>query len=396
MAFDNPTLFNLLLLQGVATALVLALMVGRHGSSAARWAQAGMGAQALGWLALATSGGTLDPVLLPLALCGFSAALSALWWAVQLWLPGTPRAGRWFMLATPLLMPLITIALLDATALRVGWTQAWLALQLLMLAGAAVLPQTPTNPPLSDVQVHNGRRWRALLGAAVIPLALVCAARAGEAITGLPVASSVFANSDLNSALALAAQLGLSLLLPALLMAWRAEAEGQLARLTQIDGLTGLADRRAFAERAAHLISMARRHNEPLALMVLDLDFLKTINAERGQDAGDRALALFSSCLQAQARLGDLLGRVGGEEFAVLMAHCEPLGPAAMDERMRTALATQAQATLGFALNFSAGWAKLRAGDRHIDDLMQRAEAALYIAKREGRGRLVAEPGLDS
>lgn len=396
MAFDNPTLFNLLLLQGVAAALVLALMVGRHGSTAARWAQAGMGAQAVGWLALAASGGTRDPVLLPLAMCGFSAALSALWWAVRLWLPTTPRAGRWFMLGVPVLMPLVYVLLLDTTVLRVGWSQAWLALQLLMLAGAAVLPQTPTTPPLSDVQVHNGRRWRALLGAATLPLALVFLARGGEAITGLAVASSVFANSDLNTALALAAQLGLSLLLPALLLAWRAEAEGQLARLAQTDGLTGLADRRAFAERAVHLISMARRHNEPLALMVLDLDFLKTINAERGQDAGDRALALFGSCLQAQMRLGDLVGRVGGEEFAVLMARSDALGPPAMDERMRAALVTQATATLGFALNFSAGWAKLRGGDRHIDDLMQRAEAALYIAKREGRGRLVAEPGLES
>ncbi|MBC7728468.1 MAG: GGDEF domain-containing protein [Microbacteriaceae bacterium] len=396
MSFDNPTLFNLLLLQGVAAALVLALMMGRHGSPAARWAQAGMGAQALGWLALAASGGTRDPLLLPLAMCGFSAALSALWWAVRLWLPATPRAGRWFMLSAPLLMPAGYVLLLDASLLRIGWAQAWLALQLLVLAAAALLPQTPTTPPLPDVQVHNGRRWRALLGAATLPLALMCLARGGEAISGVAVADSLFANSDINTALALAAQLGLSLLLPALLLAWRAEAEGQLARLAQTDSLTGLTDRRSFAERAAHLIAMARRHNEPLALMMLDLDFLRTINAERGQDAGDRALALFGSCLQAQMRLGDLVGRVGGEEFAVLMTRCDALGPPAMDQRMRAALAAQATTTLGFAVDFSSGWAKLRSGDRHIVDLMQRAEAALYIAKREGRGRLVAEPGLEA
>lgn len=396
MVFDNPTLFNLLLLQGVAAALVLALMVGRHGSRAARWAQAGMGAQAVGWLALAASGDTRDPVLLPLAMFSFSAALSALWWAVRLWLPATPRLGRWFMLIAPVLMPVVYALLLDANSLRVGWTQSWLALQLLMLASAALLPQTPTTPPLSTMQVQNSRRWRVLLGAATLPLALVCLARGGEAVSGLAVASSVFANSEINTALALAAQLALSLLLPALLLAWRAEAEGHLARLTQSDGLTGLADRGAFVERAAHLISMARRHKEPLALMVLDIDFMKTINAEHGQDAGDRALALFGSCLQAQMRLGDLVGRVGGEEFAVLMARCDALGPPAMDQRMRAALASQSTGTLGFALNFSAGWAKLRGGDRHIEDLLQRAESALYIAKREGRGRLVAEPGLES
>ena len=144
------------------------------------------------------------------------------------------------------------------------------------------------------------------------------------------------------------------------------------------------------------MVSMARRHKEPLALMMLNVDLLKTINAEHGQDAGDQALALFGSCLQAQMRLGDLVARVGGDEFVVLMARCDALGPTAMDERLRAALATQVTTTLGFAFNFSAGWAKLRAGDRHIGDLMQRAEAALYIAKQEGRGQLVAEPGLQS
>jgi len=404
MAFDTPTLFNLLLLQGLAAALVFGLMVGRHGSLASRWAQAGMGAQALGWLALAASGRTGNPALLPLALCGFSAALSALWWAVRLWLPGTPRQGvgkgRWFMTAVPVLMPLVYVLLLDASPLRVAWAQACLALQLLMLAGAALLPQSPTTPPLPDAQIHSRRRWRALLGAATLPLALVCLARGGEAITGMTVASSVFAvshtNSNINTALALAlaAQLALSLLLPALLLAWRAEAEVDLARLTHTDVLTGLADRRAFSAQAVNLISMARRHKEPLALMVLDLDGLKIINTEHGQDAGDRALALFGSCLQEQMRLGDLAGRVGGDKFAVLMARCDALGPAAMDERMRAALAAQATVTLGFAFDFSAGWAKLRPGDRHLDDLLLRAEAALYIARRDGRGRLVAEPGL--
>jgi len=406
MNFDNPTLFTLLLLQGVAAALVMGLMVGRHGSPAARWAQAGMGAQALGCLALAASGGSRDPVLLPLAMCGFSAAVSALWWAVRLWLPAMPShgrmKGRWFMIAAPVVMSAIYVLLPDTTVRRVGWAQALLALQLLMLAGAAVLPQipkTPTTLPLSEVQVHSSRRWRALLGAAILPLGLVCLVRGGEALTGLTVASGVFAvspvNSAPNTALALAAQLALSLLLPALLLAWRTEAEDKLALLAHTDCLTGLADRRAFAERAVHLISMARRHNEPLALMVLDLDFLKSINAEHGRDAGDRALALFGRCLQAQMRLGDLVGRVGGEEFAVMMARCDALGPPAMDQRLRSALAMQATATLGFALNFSVGWAKLRSGDRHLDDLMRRAETALYIAKREGRGRLVAEPGLE-
>jgi diguanylate cyclase (GGDEF)-like protein len=144
------------------------------------------------------------------------------------------------------------------------------------------------------------------------------------------------------------------------------------------------------------MLSMARRHREPLALMLLDVDHLKAINAEHGQDAGDRALALFGSCLTAQMRLGDLAGRVGGDEFAVLMARCEALGPQGLDKRMREALALRAQAELGFALDFSGGWAKLRHGDRGIDDLLRRAETAIYEAKHGGCGRLQSEPGLEA
>ncbi|CAN5329302.1 hypothetical protein BH11PSE10_BH11PSE10_20080 [soil metagenome] len=399
MVFDNPSLFQLLCIQGLATALALALLIGRHASPAARSAQLGMGLQACGWLALAASGGAPEHWLLGGAMFAFSGALSALWFAVLRWLPNTRRHGRWFMLAAPLLMPVVYVALIDATALRIGWAQGWLALQLLMLAAAVALPQRPAaaNPPgpANDVQIFNGHRWRALLFAAVLPLAIVCLLRGGLAFAEPPV-RSLFSAETINTAMALSAQLALSLLLPALLLAWRAEVEAELARLAQTDGLTGLADRRAFAARAVDMISMARRHQEPLALMLLDIDFLKAVNTEHGQDAGDRALALFASCLQEQLRLGDLAGRVGGEEFAVLMARCEALGPPALDKRMRDALVARAGTELGFALDFSAGWAKLRRGDRHLDDLMRRGETALYEAKRNGRGRLVAEPGLES
>lgn len=397
MTFDNPTLFNLLWVEGFAIAGVMALLIGRHGSPAARWAQAGMGLQALGWLLLAASDGVRQLPLLTPALCAFSAAVSAVWWALRHWLPSPPR-GRRVMIAAPLLLPLIYGLLPDDGGLRVGWAQIGLALQLLLFTAAAALPQKPQKPGKpapGDLQLGNVRRWRALMLAGVLPLAIVCLLRGGMALNG-PDLHGLFSTEGINTALALTAQLALSLMLPALLLAWRAETEAQLARLAQTDGLTGLADARAFATRAVDMISMARRHQEPLALMLLDIDFQSTINAEQGQDAGDRALALFASCVQAQMRLGDLAGRVGGEEFAVLMARCEALGPQAMDKRLRDALATRAPAELGFAINFSAGWAKLRHGDRHIDDLMRRAETALYEAKRGGRGCLVAEPGLEA
>jgi diguanylate cyclase (GGDEF)-like protein len=256
------------------------------------------------------------------------------------------------------------------------------------------MPDQQNGAPPGGMPGLENHRWRGLLLAGLLPLLVVCVLRGSIGGFGnlLP---SHFSPAGINSALGLACLWAVSCSLLALVLAWRAETETELARLAQTDGLTGLCDRRAFAARAFDMISMARRHQEPLALMILDIDFFKAVNAEHGGDAGDRALALFGSCLQAQMRPGDLAGRVGGEEFGVLMARCEALGPQALDKRMRDALASRSLHELGFAFDFSAGWAKLRHGDRNIEDLRRRAEAALYEAKRGGRGRLQAEPGLE-
>lgn len=388
MNFDNTTLFNLLLVQALASALVLGvLMMGWRASPAARWAQACMGLQATGWLLLAGAGAEgLARPLMTLAMLAFSASLSALWWALRLWL--VPRPGRVLLILAPLLMPLVYALQFDDASFRVGWAYYWLALQLALLALSLSLPIKPSST--GPVPGADSRRWRALLLVAVVPLALLCLLRGSVGAFGATLTPALA-----DTALALMCHVALLLALLALVLAWRGETEAELARLAQTDGLTGLSDRRAFAARSVEMISMARRHQEPLALMILDLDLFKAINAEHGQEAGDRALALFGSSLQAQMRLGDLAGRVGGEEFAVLMARCEALGPQALDRRMREALSTRAQAELGFTLDFSAGWAKLRHGDRSIEDLMRRAETALYEAKRGGRGGLTAEPGLE-
>ncbi len=404
MHIDHATLFNLLVLQTLAAAGVLLGVVGRHGSRAVRWAQAGLGLVALGGVALAggalwastlvgdqaLTDGTLR-LLQSLAMLAFSASLSLLWAALNGWL--NPRPGRPLMLLAPLLMPAVYAWQFDDPAFRASWALGWLALQLLMNALLLALPKravelelTVQATPRKAWPGPDNRRWRALLLAAVLPLALLCALSASEAVL----------SERLGTALGLACQWALLLTLPALLLAWRGETEAELARLAQTDGLTGLSDRRAFAARSVDMLSMARRHREPLALMLLDVDHLKAINAEHGQDAGDRALALFGSCLTAQMRLGDLAGRVGGDEFAVLMARCEAQGPQALDKRMREALALRAQAELGFTLDFSGGWAKLRHGDRDIDDLMRRAETAIYEAKHGGCGRLQSEPGLEA
>ena len=401
MLFDNPTLFNVLLVQALAAAL---LLLSLEWLAAAARPPAGPRpawvANALGWLLIEASASLpeLARGLQTMAMVAFSASLSALWWALQLWLLRRRRPlvdGR----RRPVLLGLgYGIHFHDSVSFRLAWSQAWLGLQCLMLTLSLALPrpQQELHPDMSataaELQPSSvSLRWRALLLSAIVPIGLICLLRASLTAVGLQDASSL-ANLHLagaaNSLLGLTVHWSLTAGLLGLVLAWRGEAEAELARLAQTDSLTGLADARAFAARSVALISMARRHQEPLALVLLDLDHLKAINASHGNEGGDRALALFGSCIQAQMRLGDLAGRIGPEEFGVLMARCDAQGPEALDARLRTALAQRAPAELGFELAYSGGWAKLRHGDRDIEDLKRRAETALYEAKRGGRARI--------
>lgn len=412
MSFDNPTLYSMLLVQAVSAAFVLILLTGPRASRAVRWAQACMGLQGLGWL-LITHAGPGQGWLGSLALLAFSASLSCLSWALGLWLQTASRTAfhrgsHLLMCVAPLLMPLVYGLYFEHAAFRLAWAHAWLALQCLLLVLALTRsgPPPPLHPDLrksltNTAPAADNRRWRLLLLAALLPMGVICLLRSGLAGFGLldlstPGMANVLAPGVANTGLGLSVQWSLGLTLLGLVLAWRGELEAELARLAQTDGLTGLNDARAFAARSVEMISMSRRHQEPLALMLLDLDHLKAINTEHGMEAGDRALALFGSCVQAQMRLGDLAGRVGAEEFGVLMARCEAQGPQALDQRLRQALALRAPKELGFTLDFSAGWSKLRHGDRDIEDLKRRAETALYEAKRGGRSRLQAEPGLEA
>jgi len=383
MSFTEA-LFALMPMQALAAALVLATLIGWRGANAGgRWAQAGMAALAAG-LALASpalSGHASAPALLHSAgVALLSLGLSALWWALRLWLQ--PRPGRRAMLAAPPLLGIGHALLAAEPAAAQALTDLVLGAQLAWLGVALSLPGRH-----SLLQGLPSRRWRLLGLAAVLPLLAAMLYRLASGSLGLPPAGPQWL-------LGLAGQLALLLALPMLLLAWRGQIEAELASLTHIDGLTGLTDGAAFARRSVELISMARRFDEPLALVLLDLDELETLQAEREMDFASRALALFGSCVQAQMRLGDLAGRLSGDRFGVLMARCLPEGPQALDRRLRAALAERAPAELGVNLSFSAGWARLRPGDRGIADLQRRAETALYEARCAGCGQLMAEPGV--
>ena len=167
-----------------------------------------------------------------------------------------------------------------------------------------------------------------------------------------------------------------------------ADARRRLAEEATTDSLTGLANHRSFHERLQGSVSLSRRHGRPLSLVVLDIDLFKRVNDEHGHQAGDRVLVEVAERLLRQARSGELLARVGGEEFGWLLPDADASGALAAAERARRAIASRPFAGVG-SLTISAGVAEL-ARDEAPGDLYGRADEALYEAKAAGRdlGRL--------
>ncbi len=166
-------------------------------------------------------------------------------------------------------------------------------------------------------------------------------------------------------------------------------ANERLTQLAQIDTLTGCANRRHFLDRADELIQLAGRHDLPLSLAVLDLDNFKHVNDTWGHPGGDAVLGAAGQILRQHVRLSDHLGRIGGEEFALLMPHTTTAGAHLLADRVRYALSDAVVTVEGGAIQVTAsfGIAELRAGEDY-DALYGRADAALYAAKRAGRNRV--------
>lgn len=161
--------------------------------------------------------------------------------------------------------------------------------------------------------------------------------------------------------------------------------------MAHTDSLTGLANRRAFDEAAQREIQRALRYGTPLALVMTDLDLFKAVNDTHGHHAGDRALVNFARILAASVRGIDLVGRWGGEEFAILMPGTGLEEALLAAERMRSAVAdatTQLAGGSSCCCTASFGVAALVAQEPTLDDLLGRADAALYRAKERGRNRV--------
>ena len=159
------------------------------------------------------------------------------------------------------------------------------------------------------------------------------------------------------------------------------------------DALTGLFNRRYMENHLATLIEQAGARGKPLTVMVLDIDFFKSINDTHGHDAGDDVLRDFALRIKRSIRGIDLACRIGGEEFVIVMPETDMAVAATVAERLRRRIAAepfpinQGQRTIPVTL--SIGIAALRGQNDNAASLLKRADQALYQAKRDGRNRVV-------
>jgi len=165
----------------------------------------------------------------------------------------------------------------------------------------------------------------------------------------------------------------------------------ELDQQASTDPLTGLANRRGFAPALAQEWERHRRLGSPLAVLVIDIDFFKQINDTHGHAAGDAALRHLGQVLRQHLRPYDLSARLGGEEFCVVQGGVSLEEARQTAERLRRADLSFGRDTLGEAMTMtvSIGLAVAREDDSDPQQVLARADAALYLAKAEGRDRVV-------
>jgi len=375
MKLDALTLFFSMFIN---VALVFcALLVGvrwKAGSGIRFWAVALL-LQAVGWASLMAAYTGHPREFATLGTAAMVGGFSFVHVAAKAYLQ-QPFSRAW-VVGIPVVTTLMHWLMFSNFAARIAIVNAALSLQMLWLSWLLMRPGAV-----------GGWRWRWMAGLALAASGVMVAGRF-ILVLAAPQSYPTFESAHwINIVGLIISNACLMVGTLAFLLAHRDEAERELQRLATTDGLTGVLNRRCWMEQGLSHFQLARRHGRSLVVVMLDIDFFKRINDTHGHQTGDRALVLFAHALQQLVRQPDLVGRYGGEEFCVLLPMSDAAAAQTVDQRLRAAIQREVNPALGFELTFSAGVATLREGDVSLDQVIARADQALYAAKQGGRNRL--------
>ena len=166
-----------------------------------------------------------------------------------------------------------------------------------------------------------------------------------------------------------------------------------LARLATTDELTSVLNRRAFFEKAERELWRAVRYEHPMSVVLIDVDHFKAVNDNYGHAVGDEVLVALAGMLEGALRQSDVVARLGGEEFAVLLPETDGELALKITDRLRQTIEGSPMRSRAGAieLTVSAGIAERKADTTSVADLLDRADTALYAAKDAGRNRVASD-----
>jgi len=168
--------------------------------------------------------------------------------------------------------------------------------------------------------------------------------------------------------------------------------EEHLIVLSRIDSLTGVYNRRYYMDKCEEVINLMKRYRRPASMMIADLDFFKSINDSYGHHAGDMALKTFTDVCRKEIRESDFVGRLGGEEFGLMLPETTIQQAISLAERIRKSVEELVVKVDDESISFtvSIGLVELNINDTSLDSIMSCADLAMYQAKATGRNKVVA------
>ncbi len=374
------------------TMLVISLIL--SGAMAIAWVSLGRRSHALSWSIAYLCYGfeTLAQVLQAVrpsvaSLIGPIELLFVLTPSVLVAIGARQRAGlptRWRLFAAAMALAFVVGDLPDLFPGRFGWTSTTSGLftiAMLMIAVSAILPRDRRAEPAEWAAVGT------IAAFVLFELLLICADLASQVAPDRPEQRGLFIYIYLVGLTPIFVANGIGAIL---LLA--SDLAAQLRALAANDPLTGVLNRRGFHEAALRAVANSRRQRQSIAVAIADIDHFKSINDRYGHTAGDRTLHFICERLTQGLRSGDLVGRIGGEEFALLLVNSSAEQAAEAMDRIRAGIAVgYSEDGAPVPVTVSFGVATVTQGnlspEQMLAEALDRADRALYASKVEGRNR---------